>query len=55
LTIARAYHRGWTIEVAFHKLATILDSEIDTPAYPKAALFGFAVGVAARAYASRVA
>src|SRR5262249_6852229 len=37
----------WTIEVAFHKLATILDSEIDTLAYPKAALFGFAVGVAA--------
>jgi IS4 transposase len=47
LTIARAYHRRWTIEVAFYKLATILDSEIDTLAYPKAALFGFAVGVAA--------
>ena len=47
VTIARAYHRRWTIEVAFHKLATILDSEIDTLAYPKAALFGFAVGVAA--------
>jgi Transposase DDE domain len=47
LTIARAYHRRWTIEVAFYKLATILESEIDTLAYPKAALFGFAVGVAA--------
>jgi hypothetical protein len=47
LTIARAYHQRWTIEVAFYKLATILDSEIDTLAYPKAALFGFAVGVAA--------
>ena len=29
------------------KLATVLESEIDTLAYPKAALFGFAVGVAA--------
>ena len=47
LTVARAYHRRWTIEVAFYKLATILESEIDTLAYPKAALFGFAVGVAA--------
>jgi hypothetical protein len=47
LTIARAYHKRWTIEVAFDKLATSLDSEIDPLAYPKAALFGFAVGVAA--------
>jgi IS4 transposase len=47
LTVARAYHRRWTIEVAFQKLATILESEIDTLAYPKAALFGFAVGLAA--------
>jgi IS4 transposase len=47
LTIAQAYRQRWTIETAFQKLATILESEIDTLAYPKAALFGFAVGVAA--------
>jgi hypothetical protein len=45
--IATAYGKRWTIEVSFHKLATVLESEIDTLAYPKAALFGFAVGVAA--------
>jgi IS4 transposase len=45
--IAHAYGKRWTIEVGFQKLATVLASEIDTLAYPKAALFGFAVGVAA--------
>jgi DDE family transposase len=45
--IANAYGKRWTIEVGFQKLATVLESEIDTLAYPKAALFGFAVGVAA--------
>jgi Transposase DDE domain len=47
VVIAAAYRERWTIEVGFQKLATILESEIDTLAYPKAALFGFAVGVAA--------
>jgi hypothetical protein len=45
--IAMAYGKRWTIEVGFQKLATVLESEIDTLAYPKAALFGFAMGVAA--------
>jgi Transposase DDE domain len=45
--IAAAYRGRWSIEVGFQKLATVLESEIDTLAYPKAALFGFAVGVAA--------
>ncbi|MGH7751425.1 MAG: IS4/IS5 family transposase, partial [Gemmatimonadales bacterium] len=45
--VAAAYRQRWTIEGAFFKLATILESEIDTLAYPKAALFGFGVGVAA--------
>lgn len=45
--ITGAYRERWTIEVGFQKLATVLESEIDTLAYPKAALFGFAVGVAA--------
>jgi IS4 transposase len=47
VVIATAYRERWTIEVGFQKLATVLESEIDTLAYPKAALFGFAVGVAA--------
>jgi len=47
LVIAGAYRERWTIEVGFLQLATALESEIDTLAYPKAALFGFAVGVAA--------
>jgi hypothetical protein len=33
--------------VGFQKLATVLESELATLAYPKAALFGFAVGLAA--------
>jgi hypothetical protein len=45
--VAAAYRERWTIEIGFQKLATVLESEIDTLAYPKAALFGFAVGVAA--------
>jgi hypothetical protein len=44
--VTTAYRERWTIEVGFQKLATVLASEIDTLAYPKAALFGFAVGVA---------
>jgi len=47
VVIANAYGKRWTVEVGFQKLATVLESEIDTLAYPKAALFGFAVGVAA--------
>jgi IS4 transposase len=47
VVIATAYRQRWTIEVGFQKLATVLESEIDTLAYPKAALLGFAVGVAA--------
>jgi hypothetical protein len=47
VVIVTAYRQRWSVEVGFQKLATVLESEIDTLAYPKAALFGFAVGVAA--------
>jgi hypothetical protein len=47
VAVATAYRQRWTIEVGFQKLATVLESEIDTLAYPEAALFGFAVDVAA--------
>jgi IS4 transposase len=47
LAIAEAYHGRWTIESAFGELAAALSAEIDTLAYPKAALFCFCVGLAA--------
>jgi hypothetical protein len=47
LAIAAAYHGRWTIETAFGELAATLSAEIDTLAYPKAALFCFCVGLAA--------
>jgi Transposase DDE domain len=47
LAIAEAYHGRWTIETAFGELAATLSAEIDTLAYPKAALFCFCVGLAA--------
>ena len=43
--VARVYRGHWRLETAFQMLATALTSEIDTLAYPKAALFGFAVAV----------
>jgi IS4 transposase len=43
--IARLYRERWSIETAFMHLATVLRSEIDTLAYPPAALLGFAVGL----------
>ncbi len=47
LAIAAAYRGRWTIEGAFGELAATLSAEIDTLAYPKAALFCFCVGLAA--------
>jgi IS4 transposase len=45
LTIARAYRQRWTIENIFWELESILESEIDTLAYPSAALLGFSVAL----------
>ena len=47
LVIAEVYHGRWTIETAFGELAATLSAEINTLAYPKAALFCFCVGLAA--------
>lgn len=47
LAIAKLYRGRWTIEAAFGELAAVLSNEIDTLAYPKAALFCFCVGLAA--------
>lgn len=45
--VARLYLRRWRIEGAFHELTMALRCEVDTLGYPKAALFAFAVAVAA--------
>jgi Transposase DDE domain len=43
--VAKLYRRRWTIEHAFEDLALALECEINTLCYPKAALFGFCVGL----------
>ena len=40
-----ATDRVWTVEHAFEDLALALECEINTLCYPKAALFGFCVGL----------
>jgi IS4 transposase len=47
LVIAALYRGRWTIETAFGELAETLSAEINTLAYPKAALFCFCVGLVA--------
>jgi len=43
--VAKLYRKRWTIEHAFFDLALALECEINTLCYPKAALFGFCVGL----------
>jgi hypothetical protein len=43
--VAKLYRRRWTIEHAFFDLAVALECEINTLCYPRAALFGFCVGL----------
>ena len=45
IAIAKSYRQRWTIEKAFNELTLSLDSEINTLGYPRAALFGFCIGV----------
>ena len=45
--VAEVYLKRWTIEGAFHELTVALNCEVNTLGYPKAALFGFCVAVAA--------
>ena len=46
-TIARLYRKRWRIEGMFHRLESVLNSEIKTLGHPRAALLGFAVAVLA--------
>lgn len=43
--VAQGYLRRWTIESALGEVATVLEAEMNTMGYPKAALFFFAVGL----------
>lgn len=45
--VANLYLKRWKIEVVFHELTVALNCEVNTLGYPKAALFGFCVAVAA--------
>ena len=47
LTVLDLYRNRWMIETAFQKLEKHLHSEINTLAYPKAALFGFCLALVA--------
>jgi Transposase DDE domain len=46
-TVARLYHKRWTIEGMFQEMATALHAEIKTLCYPRAALLGFCLGLVA--------
>ena len=45
--VARLYRKRWTLKTAFQHLEASLHSEINTLAYPKAALFGFCLALVA--------
>lgn len=45
--LASAYLTRWTIETAFLRLATLMQTEIAPLGYPRAALLGFSVGLVA--------
>lgn len=45
--LADVYRRRWRLETSFQELTVLLRCEVNTLAYPKAALFGFALAVAA--------
>jgi IS4 transposase len=47
LLVAETYRRRWTLENVFQSLTEALNCEVDTLAYPKAALFGFCVALVA--------
>jgi Transposase DDE domain len=45
--LADLYQRRWRLETSFQELTVLMRCEVDTLAYPKAALFGFALALAA--------
>jgi hypothetical protein len=47
VALADLYLRRWRLETSFQELTVLLRCEVNTLAYPKAALFGFALALAA--------
>jgi IS4 transposase len=47
VAIAELYRKRWTLETLFQSLTQMFEGEIDTLGYPRAALLGFAVALAA--------
>jgi hypothetical protein len=45
--VAELYRKRWTVETAFQELEVALSSELQTLAYPQAALFGFCTALVA--------
>ena len=45
--VVELYRKRWTLETMFQSLTAMLQGEIDSLAYPRAALLGFAVALAA--------
>jgi hypothetical protein len=46
-TVAALYRKRWALETSFQHIEKHFNSEIETLAYPKAALFGFALALVA--------
>jgi hypothetical protein len=44
--VSTVYRKRWTLETMFQSLTQMLEGEIDTLGYPRAALFGFAIALA---------
>jgi hypothetical protein len=47
VAVAELYRKRWTLETMFQSLTQMFQGEIDSLAYPRAALLGFAVALAA--------
>src|SRR5512133_45274 len=45
-SVSTVYRKRWTLETMFQSLTQMLEGELDTLGYPKAALFGFGVALA---------
>jgi hypothetical protein len=46
LVVADVYRKRWTLETLFQSLTKMLEGEIDTLGYPRAALLGFGIALA---------
>ena len=47
VAVAELYRKRWTLETMFQSLTTMLEGELTTLGYPRAALFGFGTALAA--------